>query len=421
MLEILKYFTLLMLISFIFTAKAQQDIWEQAGDFNSGRVWAMHTDQSGRVYASSGSLLYRSIDLGDSWELIGDFTTWSTDIYDIEINSRGDIFLASSNTVGAFRSIDDGETWEELLNKLVPSTYEITINPSNDDLFAATDSGFFISTDNGDRWIERSEGLPNRSVTTILFTQNGDLFAGTFGDGIYRSTDYGLSWVEKRDGLFSWFMLEVVEGYNNDLFCSEEGGAPFRSTDNGDSWVYMNNGLPGIAVLWAILPISSSRIFVAGEHIGVYTSYDSSLTWREFNSGMNTPHALSLTITKNDILFAGTFDNGVFRTKQKVTSLDDDFNNSPSDYYLFQNYPNPFNPSTTIKYSIPESGKVTITVYDLLGREITTLVNEFKSDVSYAINFDAKNLASGVYFYRITASKNGRILFTDSKQMILLK
>jgi PQQ-like domain/Secretion system C-terminal sorting domain len=100
-------------------------------------------------------------------------------------------------------------------------------------------------------------------------------------------------------------------------------------------------------------------------------------------------------------------------------------------FELQQNYPNPFNPSTTIKYQLSNSGIVTLKVYDILGREVTTLVDEFKSAGSYETNFsatggsasggNAKNLASGVYIYRITATNNGRILFTDSKQMILMK
>jgi len=91
----------------------------------------------------------------------------------------------------------------------------------------------------------------------------------------------------------------------------------------------------------------------------------------------------------------------------------------------------PFNPSTTIKYQISSSGIVTLKVYDVLGREVTTLINEFKPQGSYEINFsaiggsasggNASNLSSGVYIYRITVTNNGRILFADSKKMILLR
>jgi photosystem II stability/assembly factor-like uncharacterized protein len=416
MFKILKYPTLLIFISFIFSAKAQQDIWEPAGDFTSGRIWAMHTDQSGRVYASSGRLLYRSKDLGDNWELIGDFTAWATDIYDIEINSRGHIFLASSNTVGAFRSMDDGETWEELSNDIAPSTYEISINPDNDNLFAATDFGFFISTDNGDIWLNRSEGLPNRSVTTILYTQNGDVFAGTFGDGIYRSSDYGLNWVEKKEGLFSWFMLEIVEGYNDDLFCSEEGGAPFRSTDNGDSWRYLNQGVPGVAVLWALLPVNSSRMFVAGEHIGVYTSNDSSNTWEPFRKGLPSPHVLSLNYSLEKILFAGTFDDGVYRTIDPITSINNNTVDINDGYYLSQNYPNPFNPSTTITFSIPNPANVKLIIYNMIGEVVEVKLDEYKLAGQYEIEYYTKDLSSGVYFYKLETDD-----YNEVKKMLLMK
>jgi Secretion system C-terminal sorting domain len=86
-----------------------------------------------------------------------------------------------------------------------------------------------------------------------------------------------------------------------------------------------------------------------------------------------------------------------------------------------QNYPNPFNPSTQIKYSLAQDADVTLKVYDMLGTEVAKLVNETQTAGNHTINFNAQNLSSGIYIYRITASDNGRILFTDSKQMILLR
>jgi len=87
----------------------------------------------------------------------------------------------------------------------------------------------------------------------------------------------------------------------------------------------------------------------------------------------------------------------------------------PSEYALEQNYPNPFNPSTTIKFHIPELNFVTLKVYDVLGNEIATLVNEKKSIGSFEIKFDATGLPSGIYFYRLRAGS-----FVETKKMILL-
>jgi hypothetical protein len=88
----------------------------------------------------------------------------------------------------------------------------------------------------------------------------------------------------------------------------------------------------------------------------------------------------------------------------------------PEEYVLYQSYPNPFNPSTTIKYSIPNSDKVNLKVYDILGREVATLVNEYKIAGTYSVEFNASRFASGVYFYLIQSGN-----FIETRKMILLK
>jgi hypothetical protein len=98
------------------------------------------------------------------------------------------------------------------------------------------------------------------------------------------------------------------------------------------------------------------------------------------------------------------------------TSIKINNNKTITDYKLEQNYPNPFNPSTTLKYQIPKAGIVTLKVYDILGKEVSHLVHEFKKDGKYDVYFNASNLASGVYIYQIMAND-----YISSKKMILLK
>jgi len=88
----------------------------------------------------------------------------------------------------------------------------------------------------------------------------------------------------------------------------------------------------------------------------------------------------------------------------------------PSDYSLNQNYPNPFNPSTTISYSLPFSRNVTLKIYDILGNEIVTIVNEMQNAGNYAVDFDASNLSSGLYIYKLSAGN-----FQQTKKLMLLK
>lgn len=94
----------------------------------------------------------------------------------------------------------------------------------------------------------------------------------------------------------------------------------------------------------------------------------------------------------------------------------DEANTIPNKFELNQNYPNPFNPSTIIKYQLPSESFVTIKIYDLLGKEVATLVNENKSAGNYQINFDAGKLTSGMYIYTISANN-----FVQSKKMLLMK
>jgi hypothetical protein len=101
---------------------------------------------------------------------------------------------------------------------------------------------------------------------------------------------------------------------------------------------------------------------------------------------------------------------------EKLLAEEDGTINLPEEYSLEQNYPNPFNPSTTIKYSIPEAANVQLKVYDILGNEVATLVNEAKAPDIYEVQFNASQIASGVYIYSLRAGN-----FVHTKKMILIK
>ena len=112
----------------------------------------------------------------------------------------------------------------------------------------------------------------------------------------------------------------------------------------------------------------------------------------------------------------GFLTNKVSAYYSNIVSVTENENEGISDYYLSQNYPNPFNPSTLIEYKIPGSGFVEIKVYDVLGKEIATLADGYKSKGIYKVRFKANNLPGGVYIYRMRAGN-----FSETKKMILIR
>jgi 3',5'-cyclic AMP phosphodiesterase CpdA len=115
--------------------------------------------------------------------------------------------------------------------------------------------------------------------------------------------------------------------------------------------------------------------------------------------------------------------NTQFDIKFQTTAVEDHKDSKPVNYALAQNYPNPFNPSTIINYQLPKDGFVTLKVFNVLGKEIKTLINEFKTQGSYNISFDGTNFASGMYFYqlRVSGISGSSNNFTSTRKMILIK
>ena len=162
-------------------------------------------------------------------------------------------------------------------------------------------------------------------------------------------------------------------------------------------------------------PVSGRVYADSGMFVGHVRTGESS-NWNEFTiTGIYAHDSLNGVLSVD----APHSDNdGTVRLIRKgiVTGVRTPNPSIPAFYILKQNYPNPFNPSTVIRYQIAEKSNVSLKVFDLLGREVATLVNEVKSAGSYTATFNATNLSSGVFFYRLQTGS-----FTDTKRLVLLK
>jgi hypothetical protein len=148
----------------------------------------------------------------------------------------------------------------------------------------------------------------------------------------------------------------------------------------------------------------------------IFSTTDTTATFFPGNLQSLSSYVLTGYVT-NGYDTTATSNSIFFPTASIVTDVKETSARVPMSYALYQNYPNPFNPQTTISYSLPQASTVTLIVYDLIGREVAALVqNERKAPGNYEISFDASNLSSGSYFYKLQT--NG---FLETKQMVLIK
>lgn len=160
-------------------------------------------------------------------------------------------------------------------------------------------------------------------------------------------------------------------------------------------------------------------------------SAQSQMLWQSFGSGFGDSKGAGVGIVSvigqsfvgessgNGILLRSGFE----ALASGVTSVKSSKDKIPLSYSLSQNYPNPFNPSTVISFGIPEASHVSIQIFDIVGREVSTLVNEDLVAGNYRSTFVADHISSGVYFYRIIAARTSDKghLFVDTKKFVLIK
>ncbi len=330
-----------------------------------GSFWFIATDGDG---------IFRSSDNGVTWTAVNTFL----DFHDIiALIVRGTDLIAGSGggLDGIYRSTNNGDIWTNIATgTFILGVGSLTAGGAGT-IFAGTgfgSGGVIRTTNNGTAWLS-STGLPNFSVTALRFVDT-KIFAGTFGAGVYVSTNFGVDFTPLNSGMENSEVTFIAQQDTMNIFASTRNQGIYRSTDGGETWHQINEGLPTDAV-WSIR-VTSSHIYAGTNGYSV---------WRRELSDITTD------VNEADIIL-------------------------PKVFMLDQNYPNPFNPFTTIRYSIPKSSLVSLKVYNILGNEVATLVNEEKPVGNYEAKFDASGLASGIYFYQLKADN-----FSDTKKLIFMK
>jgi len=264
----------------------------------------------------------------------------------------------------------------------------IAVAPGNSNvIYAGTDdSHVWVTSDFGSTWIDISGTLPTRWVTRV--------FVDPVDENIIYVTFSGLKWRDPQPHVF-------------------------RSSDMGATWSNISSNLPDAPVNAFAVDNNNQSVLYVGNDVGMYVSSNTGDSWEFLGEALPvvTVGDIKIHPTAN-FLVAGTHGRSMFKIDlDMVTGVETDNKNTTlNSFVLEQNYPNPFNPSTNIQYALGRQQFVVMKVYDVLGNEIATLVNEEKSAGTYEIKFDASVLTSGVYFYKLEAGS-----FIETKKMIFLR
>jgi photosystem II stability/assembly factor-like uncharacterized protein len=409
-----RYFILFVFISLLTTYLNGQ--WMQTnGPFYNNQIIsssALAFNVNNIFTGVRGAGVFKSIDNGSNWTMINAGLSSK----DINALAYGNSVLFAGTSSGIFRSTNNGSQWA-ISNNGLTRLYVTTLTVSENNIFAGTSNGVYLSTDKGVNWNPINTDMYEVQITGIL--KMGDtLFAATLSDGVFISTDLGNSWSLSNNGLTDLNLVGLASVGENIFIVSRNMGV-FKSTDRGMSWSVANNGLP--SELYPRTIISYDTLLFLGAGIGVFMSDDQALNWKNITPGLANTIAEVLGENSNT-LYVGPYEGGVW--KRSITNILTDVNKDISDvpykFILLQNYPNPFNPSTKISWQAPVSGWQTLKVYDVLGNEVATLVNEYRPAGTYEIEFNPessiKHPASGIYFYRLQVGS-----LVETKKMILLK
>ena len=377
--------------------------WQYVNGFASGEiVYTMAYDGSGNIYAGTwGGKIYKSTDGGQNWTVINSGMNVSF-IWSLQI-SGGYIFAATEQGVFKF----DGSTWT-LTSLNGKDVHALAI--SSGVIYAGTwGEGVFTSTDNGATWNELNDGFEGLlAIQSLTVSASGEVFAASFGGGVFKLN--GTTWVNVNVGYnFVW----ALGANSNAIFAGTYGDGLYRSLDNGSSWSKVENLTAPF--IYSIAVDGTGKVYVASWTSGVFVSTDNGNTWSSLGMGGFGVSSLLVSSSSDDV-FVGTKEGKIFLAR--VNSVTDVGSESevPTEFALNQNYPNPFNPSTTIRFAVPEAGRYTIKIYNILGQEVVTLLNEELNAGMHNVKFNAINIASGMYIYKLSGEK-----VNISKKMILMK
>jgi photosystem II stability/assembly factor-like uncharacterized protein len=438
---------------YLFRTSNGGETWEITAN-SFGRLLSVHSSHDGKKIWAVGEqgTLIASDDGGRNW------TTKSTHIanflYDIKFcNSK--IGWAVGDKV--VKTEDGGKHWTEQelpFASFISSVFVL-------DSLTAWCAGEYVfkTSDGGQSWISQSAPVNQTWFSIFFIDRNVGWISGRYGS-LHKTTDGGVHWDSVTTGtnmdLGKVFFLDSLNGW-----MVGNGAGVWKSNDGGLNWSKITVPLSTPFMLWDIYFINSGIGFIVGEstilkttnagqnwsilippdnytifhkikfineqngwasaNTGIFSTTNGGLSWALINSPLEWTNSIDF-FDSFEGWVVGKGGSILHTTNGGVTFIEDEKNifTQPKNFLLHQNYPNPFNPSTKISWQSPVVGWQSLKVYDILGNEVATLVNEYRDAGSYEVDFKSSvgshQLANGVYFYRLQVGD-----YVETRKMLLLK
>ncbi|HKJ81940.1 MAG TPA: YCF48-related protein [Ignavibacteriaceae bacterium] len=380
---------------------------------------------AGYQYNSSESFISKTTDGGNHWiEQPTNFLYCLTSIFFLNENLGWSVGI---NKI-IIKTTDGGNTWNEKpigisLSKC-GAFHDVLFTDENNGYIVGERETIIKTTDGGDTWTLQHSG-PDARFASIYFSNSNTGWVSGNNGIILKTTDAGITWIPQNSNTTGY--VSKISFFNADLGWAVAGSVLLKTTNGGNDWNQTSINIPGthgvINMLKAsfLTPDLGWGVVITGDVYYMYgiivNTTDGGATWNIQECPTDDWFNNILFVDENTGWASGAMGT-ILKTNNggSVTDVKVKVKNIPTDYSLYQNYPNPFNPTTVIRYRLPANSFVMLKVYDILGRKVSTLVNEEKTAGTYEVEFNGINLSSGVYFYKIQAGD-----FISTKKFILLR
>jgi photosystem II stability/assembly factor-like uncharacterized protein len=420
-----KIFYLLIIIVLFIPISFSQSGWVIQNSDTNQDLWAIYfQDQNTGWAAGKEGTLIKTSNGGATWEPVTTNTdAWFSSIFFLD-QDQGWVVGPDYTWTGAsgclLKTTNGGVDW-------ILETFQYPIDKV---IFIDQNIGWAVgfygetypnyygivwkTTNGGETWIEKTSSPAPSSYWDMCFVNETTGWVvgenNPTGPGIVKKTiDGGETWFEQT--IPFQYHLETINFINEQFGWILGSDLLLHTTNSGDDWI----------IQYSDPSIGSEDMFFVDENVGWVTRHllkttDAGINWYpQNNPSSNSLNSIFFLNNTNGWL-VGNYGTILHTTDGGgVTFIDDEIERL-NEYSISQNYPNPFNPITKIRYQLPEMSILTLKVYDILGREIATLVKEEKPAGEYEIQFDGSSLTSGIYFYQLKA-----VEYSETKKMILLR